>query len=170
MGNNYDTDYYDNTLRLNSGTSELISSIRWDWISYLKPKTVLDFGCGAGWFRAWKPEGVTCYSFDVARVPQSGIKLKMYDVTCFWDVLEHLKNPLALEPVFALSRAVAISVPMVPQADIWWSKHYKPGEHLWYFTEENLISLMSIFGFYIDKSGTPECPPRKDIQSFVFRK
>lgn len=166
----YDIDYYDKTLRLNSGTAEKIARIRWKFIEHLNPKIVLDYGCGAGWFRAWKPEGVICDSYDIAPVPQSGIQLRSYDVVCLWDVLEHVPDPMGLKPIYSLAEAVAISTPIIPQSEIWFSKHYKPGEHLYYFSRVSLTSMMAKMGFYLDREGTPECPPRRDVCSFLFRK
>jgi len=168
---NYDLDYYENMLRQYSKTGEEIAAIRWDWIASINPNVVLDYGTGCGWFRAWRPKGVQVYSYDIANYPQTGIKLIMYDVVCFWDVLEHILDFSVIEPILALARNVAITLPMLPEQKSFngW-KHFKPGEHLSYFTEATLDALFRKYGFERIKIGQPECPPRKDITSVLYAK
>lgn len=167
----YDLEYYENMLREYSKTAEEISKIRWDWIKELDPRVVLDYGSGVGWFRAWRPKGVQVYSYDVADYPQTGVELVIYDIVCFWDVLEHISDFAVIEPILALAKNVAITLPLMPKGerfDTW--KHFKPGEHLHYFTEVTLNALFSRYGFELIKAGQPECPPRKDIVSVLYAK
>lgn len=165
----YDIEYFENTLRLNSKTAEEISHIRWDWIKEISPHTVLDYGSGAGWFRAYRPNGVKVCSYDIGPFPQTGIELILYDVVCFWDVLEHIPDFSEIKPVLALSSHVAVSVPIVNRELFGW-KHFKPSEHIHYWSEETFKALFREFGFESIKQGQPECPPRKDIHSFLFRR
>ena len=168
---NYDIEYYENMLRKYSRTGEEIAKIRWNWIAELEPDVVLDYGSGVGWFRAWRPKGVRVYSYDVANYPQTNISLTMYDVVCFWDVLEHILDMRKLEPVLSLSRHVATSLPLEPEKkdlSIW--KHFKPSEHLHYYTERTLDALFKKYGFRRMKIGQPECPPREDITSVLYEK
>ena len=141
--------------------------IRWDWISPINPKSVLDYGSGIGWFRAFRPPGVEVYSYDIGQYPQTGVEMRTYDVVCFWDVLEHIPDFNIIEPIMRLANSVAISIPMRDGPLEGW-KHFKPGEHLHYFTHETLNALMSRYGFNYVRSGTPECPPRTDIESFIY--
>lgn len=167
----YDLDYYENMLREYSKTGEKIAAIRWGWLASLNPTTVLDYGSGVGWFRAWRPKGVEVYSYDMGIYPQTGIDLIMYDVVCFWDVLEHILDFTQIEPLLALARNVAVTLPIMPEKeryDQW--KHFKPGEHLHYFTAATLDALFSKYGFKMIKTGQPECPPRKDITSVLYEK
>jgi len=167
----YDLDYYERMLRLNAQTGEQISKVRWEWINEINPRIVLDYGSGCGFFRTYRPADITVYSYDVGPYPQTGIELTIYDVVCFWDVLEHLPDFKPLEPVLALSRYVALSLPIKPQDTLWndW-KHFKPGEHLHYWTGETVQEFFQKYGFKLMKSGYPECPPRQDIKSFLFKK
>ena len=165
----YDLDYYENMLREYSKTAEEISSVRWDWIKETNPKVVLDYGSGVSWFRAWRPKGVEVYSYDIAKYPQTGIKLITYDVICFWDVLEHIRDFDEIEPVLRLSRNVALSLPLVKEENLAAWKHFKPGEHLHYFTEKTLNALFEKYGFMQVRIGQPECPPRKDITSVLYK-
>jgi hypothetical protein len=41
----YDINYWNKMIRQNSTSAELISRIRWDFVSMVKPKIVLDYGC-----------------------------------------------------------------------------------------------------------------------------
>jgi len=163
----YDIDYYENLLRIYSKTAEDICRIRWEWLASVNPKTVLDYGSGVGWFRAYRPPGVSVHSYDLGPYPQTGVELQIYDIVCFWDVLEHIPDFSIIEPILRLANYVAVTVP-IRNGDLTGWKHFKPGEHLHYFTEETLCALFSMYGFELVKKGFPECPPRKDIGSFLF--
>lgn len=167
----YNLDYYETMLRNYSATAEQLSKIRWQWIAEVDPGVVLDYGCGCGWFRAWRPKGVEVYSYDISDYPQTGIELAIYDVVCFWDVIEHIPDFSKIEPVLALAKHVAATLPLLPEQETFngW-KHFKPGEHLHYFSESTLNALFARYGFRLKKSGQPECPPRKDIISVLYEK
>jgi hypothetical protein len=87
---------------------------------------------------------------------------------CFYDVLEHISDFSVIEPVLRLANHVVISVP-IRNGDLTTWAHFKPGEHLHYFTEDTLQALMGRYGFRMIKKGMPECPPRKDISSYIYR-
>lgn len=165
----YDLDYYENLLRKYSETARVICQIRWDWIKGINPMTVLDYGCGVGWFRAYRPPGVEVDTYDIGPSPQTGVGLKLYDMVCFYDVLEHIPDFSVIEPVLRLANHVVVSLPIRNGNLAEW-KHFKPGEHLHYFTDETLIALFVKYGFTMIQHGTPECPPRSDIHSYLFRK
>ena len=166
----YNINYYENTLRLNSQTAEDICKIRWDFIEQIHAKTVLDYGSGVGWFRAYRPEHVEVDSFDIGPAPQTGICLEKYDVICLWDVLEHLSNFQDISLLLMTCRYAALTVPCLPEGqDISSWKHYKPLEHLHVFTQARVEILFKGFDFHLIKQETPECPPREDITSFLFK-
>jgi len=166
----YDLKYYDKTLRLNSKTAEHISKIRWAWLSDIPHNKVLDYGCGVGWFRAWKPEQTKVWSYDVGVCPQTGIEIQIYDVICLWDVLEHIEDFTHLESLLRLSNAVAGTMPLKPR-DVKYTnwKHFKPGEHVHYWDKEELDAYFAP-DFKKIKDGYPECPPREDVLSFLYRR
>lgn len=165
----YDLDYYENLLRQYSKTAREICEIRWTWVESIHPRTVLDYGCGVGWFRAYRPQGVEVDSYDIGPFPQTGISLKVYDLVCLYDVLEHIEDFSILEPVLRLANHVVTSLP-IKNGDLAEWRHFKPGEHLHYFTHETLEALFRRYGFELVKQGSPECPPRRDIESFLFKR
>lgn len=166
----YDIEYYENLLRIHSATAEEICKRRWHFLTmHIQPlNNVLDYGSGVGWFRAWRPPGVTVWSYDLGLYPQTGIDLVAYDVICFWDVLEHIRDFRDIEPVLMLAKHVACTVPIIPEEGLSGWKHFKPGEHLHYFTQESLVALFDKFGFRPLIQDDFECPPRKDVTSFIF--
>jgi hypothetical protein len=167
----YDLEYFELMLRQNSKTAEEICQIRWKWIEQINPKIVLDYGSGVGWFRAWRPQGVEVFTYDIGKYPQTGIKLKIYDIVCFWDVLEHIEEFKRIEPILRIANHVALSIPLLideQQLSIW--KHFKPGEHLHYWNQRTLDAFFEKYGFELLKKGNPECPPRVDIGSFLYER
>lgn len=167
----YDIEYFYNMLRMYSPTAERICKARWDFVSEAKPRTVLDFGSGCGFFKAFAPKDVKVDTFDVMPVPQTGIKSERYDLVTFWDVLEHIPNLEDLRYVFDKADWLGVTVPIKP-ADVPWEKykHFKIGEHIHHFQEDHLKAVMAHFGFELVKNGNPECPPREMIGSFLFRR
>jgi hypothetical protein len=88
----------------------------------------------------------------------------------FWDAIEHIHDPAAL--LANVERFAFISVPIFADArDVLASKHYKPQEHIWYWTRDGLIRWMARQGFDCVEHGTPESLiGRENIHSFVFRR
>ena len=167
----YDIHYYDNLLRIHSHTAEKIANIRWNFINGVNPNTVLDYGCGVGWFRAFKPPEVIVDSYDIMPVPQTGVCREKYDLICFWDVIEHIKNLNALDLIVEMGEYIACTVPVFPPGKnlVTW-KHFKPGEHLQLFSEGHVEDLFNRWGFRLLKKGQPECPPREDVWNFLFKR
>ena len=165
----YDTDYYYKMLRMYGPTGSGIARTRWDFVGEFGPRTVLDYGSGLGFFAALAPEGVVVDTYDIGPYVTTGIRHEKYDMVCLWDVLEHLPDFQCLDEHLKFSDYVALTVPMLPEGKelLTW-KHFKPGEHLHYFTQETLDSIFKIYGFSKLKRGYPECPPREDILSVVY--
>lgn len=167
----YDLSYYDGMLRNYSASAKQICEIRWEWVKETGARNVLDYGSGIGWFRAFAPKGVEVDTYDAMPVPTTGITRQAYDLVTFWDVLEHLPSLSPVKGILANARYVAISIPILPKGKIWteW-KHFKPNEHLFYPSIDQLEALFREHGFYTLKHGQPECPPRQDIWDFLYAK
>lgn len=175
-GTIYDLAYAERMLRANAMSGQLIACIRWAFVApALKMNsrpTVLDYGAGLGFFRAWRPDGVEVDTYDLnPHCPQTGLKRERYDLICLWDVLEHIADDAEIAKLLSRGKWVAISIPIRPAGvprELW--KHTKPGEHVREFTVESLIAFMAQHRYDLVAHGTPECPPRVDIQTFLFRK
>ena len=85
-------------------------------------------------------------------------------------MLEHLEDPTKI--LERVSDWVFISIPIFTgPEDARNSKHYKPGEHIWYFTEKGLILFMKMQGFgFIDSNRMEEDIGREGIGSYVFKR
>jgi hypothetical protein len=67
---------------------------------------------------------------------------------------------------------VFVSIPIFTDLDhIKRSKHYRPNEHLWYFTREGLVKWMHGHGFGLAEENRMETDlGREDIGTFVFHR
>lgn len=180
MFKGYNARYLENLLEMYAGSMEDISNIRWQLIERLEAKTILDYGSGNNAFSLFRPDGVVIDSYDIGIIigsvlyPQTGIRHDKYDLICLWDVLEHVdwrNNPdeKMLEWI-GKADALAATVPIFQDGELEEWKHFKPGEHLTYFTIESFIEFIKSLGFTILEHSQPECPPRTDIHSFLFRR
>jgi len=170
-GSIYNLDYFEGYLRNCSRSAEDIAKIRWSFVKETKARTVLDYGSGVGWFRAFRPKDKRVDTYDIGEYPQTGINRKRYDLICLWDVLEHIPNFNSIGSLLSNARFVAITVPIKPKGvklETW--KHFKPGEHLHYFTLKTLDLFFKKYGYHRIKYGNPECPPRQDVTSVLYGK
>lgn len=90
-----------------------------------------------------------------------------------WDVLEHIENPAEL--LDRVTGFVFLSMPIYPDLELetlTTSRHWRPGEHCWYFTEEGLVRFMDRHGFELLESNDLESSRggRDAIGSFAFRR
>lgn len=178
----YDWKYYEHMLEMYSPTAQKIVGMRWSFVyDILKEiKNVLDYGCGCNFFSMFAPPNIQIDSFDIGHIngrqyPQTGIRRKRYDLITFWDVLEHvdwIQFPDAnILSMMQKTKYIAATVPVLPEGQSlkeW--KHYKPGEHLTYFTKETLNLFFSTNGFSLVREGYPECPLRLDILSVLYKR
>jgi len=172
----YDEDYYYNLLRLQAEHAQKISEIRWEFVGDCNARYVLDYGCGAGFFKAFAPEGVEIDTYDIGPFVMTGISRESYDLICLWDVIEHVdwekKPDLKMLEAMMKAEYVAISLPIMPEdkkLKEW--KHWKPGEHLFRFKYiDRVISFFKARGFKLIKMEDIENPPREDIYDFLFKR
>lgn len=164
----------------NSGSAKRINTMRWRWTAVVYPKIVLDYGCGCCFLTQYAPDGITVDSYDIGTLdgdrlyPQTGILHDHYDLIFFNDVLEHVdwenEPDNNILDVIKSTDHIAVAVPVKPTNNSiknW--KHYKPGEHLSYFTRKSLNNFFEDKGFKMIVASAWECPPREDIWSVLYR-
>jgi hypothetical protein len=135
-----------------------MSEVRWRFIqSHLtlpNNSKILDIGYGNGAFlKRAREAGMEIYGIDVHTedfgVPTIDFDTDLhFDLVCFFDSLEHFAN---FEPIFRLNAdAAIISIPNRPSTVLesprsW--RHFKPGEHLHYFSTKSLDRIMQTWGY-----------------------
>lgn len=149
------------------------------------PQTVLDVGIGDGAFlraaAAQVPfglvelKGCDINPLGVEYLEQHGQLAQLdqeggFDVVCFWDVLEHLEDPRV--GLRAAKTVALVSIPIFEsQLHALRSRHFKPGEHLWYFTRRGFLAFADQEGFdCVDILATESAIGRDGIETFVLRR
>lgn len=142
------------------------------------PQTpVCDVGIGAGVFISKR--GNT-WGVDVNPVAQAWLKerglwaedLSRFSAFTFFDVLEHLPEPGRYLQHVPIGGYVFASLPIFDDLNrIRESRHYKPGEHLLYFTENGFIDWMWMHGFKVlERTDFETVAGRESILSFAFQR
>jgi SAM-dependent methyltransferase len=178
----YDDDYFDKYASyedtpvanaLNRGRCSLLARHAAEGAS------VLDIGAGCGTFvRAAAAWGFESRGFDVIQKTVQYLRsIKAYasnpalfEVVTFWDSLEHIDKPGELLDQVRPGSVVLVAIPIFE--DLWRireSKHYRPGEHLYYFTESGFINWMALRGFrLLEISDHETAAGRESIGAFAF--
>jgi hypothetical protein len=143
---------------------------------------VLDIGVGSGEFILSRNEKrkESTWGFDVNKVAEKWLRktelwsddISLFHAFTFWDVLEHVSRPADYLDRILDGCWVFTSIPIFTDLTrIRESKHYKPGEHLYYFTEEGFVNWMGMHGFWLIEVDDFETRAgRESILSFAFRK
>lgn len=142
---------------------------------------VLDIGAGSGAFvRAARSWGFNAMGFDI--IPRTVDKLKesgayadnpeAFDVITFWDSLEHIPQPESVLGRIRKGAVVLVAIPIFRDLRrIRESKHYKPGEHLYYFAEHGFVAWMARHGFRLVGTSTHETDAgRESIGAYAFER
>ncbi len=138
-------------------------------------QSIIDIGIGGG--RFCKQRGA--YGYDVSNEAVEWLKsVGMYadpyasqvDALTFWDSLEHIPDPAAI--VQQSKKWVFVSMPIYKDMDdCLISKHYKPGEHLHYWTDQGLIDWFAGQGFVcMDCHDAETQAGREGILSYAFKR
>jgi hypothetical protein len=90
-------------------------------------------------------------------------------ITC-WDSLEHIPEPEKL--LAQVKTWFFVALPLCESADEWMSsKHYKPGEHLHYWSLPGFIDWCEAQGFQVMEVNHAETElGREGITSFAFKR
>lgn len=140
---------------------------------------VLDIGAGTGAFvRNANDAGYAARGFDVMptaveRLKRDGLyasNLSQFGVVTMWDAIEHMEDPQLVLDQIAMRAVLLTSLPIFPSLDrIRESRHYRPGEHLLYFTEQGFVDWMWLHGFRCYERSAHEIRAGRDsIGAFAF--
>ena len=135
-----------------------MSDIRWEFIqrhlNLPERSRVLDVGYGNGAFlKRARAAGMSIFGIDLHSedfgIPVVDFETTItFDLVCLFNSLEHFPD---FEPLLKLkTRAVVVSIPNTPACILttptdW--RHFKPGEHLHYFSHRSLELFMRKWGF-----------------------
>ncbi len=177
----YDAEYFEKYLRYeNTPLGEALTAARVRLVnSYCKGK-VVDVGIGSGHFLSKRnsvgldTRGTDVNPFAVQWLNNDNIMWRPGDASffpdalTFWDSLEHIPDPSAL--LGDVKKYVFVSCPTYSNAEhALRSKHYRPGEHCWYWTHRGILNFMEHFGFYMVECNFMERNlGREDINTYVF--
>lgn len=172
----YDRAYYDKCAGYEGQEIErLITQARIDLVARHYSGEVLDIGIGSGAFIKARPQ---TYGFDVNPVATEWLRrndlwspsIGTFGAVTFWDVLEHVPDPSRY--LNLIGGLVFASIPVFDDLrTIRKSKHYRPGEHLYYWTEHGFCDWMTAHGFLLLESNDDETRAGRDsIQSFAFKR
>ncbi|MEJ2348134.1 MAG: class I SAM-dependent methyltransferase [Patescibacteria group bacterium] len=135
---------------------------------------LLDVGCALGdclmeakklgWKDALGIE-VSDYAYKFARkrglnvkkgnLKKNSISSNSFDVITYQDVIEHIADPVdELKRIYKVLKPGGLVFLVTPDVGGWWNKilgplwyHYKPDEHVMYFSQESLKKALKIAGF-----------------------
>lgn len=149
---------------------------------HLKPHTwVLDYGAGTGAFvRAAVAARFHANGFEV--MPKAANRLRDdflyasdpsgFDAVTAWDVIEHIDEPAKLLRAVREGCFLFVSLPILDDlANVRRSKHFRPGEHLYYFTAAGFVGWMALYGYHLLEQSAHETEAgREGIGAFAFRR
>lgn len=174
----YDLDYFQYYIKLGQLPLGLsLNRARVDLVNKYTKGMVCDVGIGCGTFIQTRATNVVGHDINPAGeewLKEHGL---WHDITkkdnhiesaSFWDCIEHIPDP---SQYFAnVDSHIFASLPVFKDADtVVKSRHYKPGEHCWYFTDWGFVKWMEHFGFHLLEMNQMETDlGRESISSFVF--
>lgn len=143
--------------------------------------SLVDLGCGSGEFiRTLREAGYQDpMGFDV--IPEAVQALSLagclsngdvsgFDAVTAWDSLEHMDAPGQRLERIRRGGLLFVSVPVFASLrNIRESKHYRPGEHLYYWTAQGFIEWAALYGFrLLERSDHEVAAGRDSIGAFAF--
>lgn len=173
----YDGDYFAHYQQLDATPmGAALTKARCDFVhSHYNGAEVVDIGIGGGRF----VEDFGAYGFDVSGAAiqwllnnqrfRNPYLVEVDAVTC-WDSLEHIPEPEKL--LAQVKSYLFVSMPIYDGLqDILQSKHYKPGEHLHYWTHTGFVLWASKNGFrLVGLNDTERELGREGIISYAFKR
>lgn len=174
----YDAAYFAKTGSHPAEMVEAINAARIALVArHIGAAPVLDIGIGAGDFIARRPNtwGRDVNPAAVAWLHERGRwaeTLEGFAGVTMWDVIEHLHEPEHYLRHIRLHGWLFVSVPIVyALGAIRLSKHYRPGEHLTYWTEEGFLDWMASHGFRcFERSDAEILAGRESVLAFALKR
>jgi SAM-dependent methyltransferase len=168
--NEYNT-HYQNSIGRDSYASRYkhdlaVANVRLD--KYKLSGRVLDVGCGNGAFvdacraRGLDAEGTILgdgdeYQYYKGELSSIHFPTGHFDVVCYHDVLEHVQDPIA--ELKEARRILKIGGRLIVDFPRFWAPegqhHWRPIEHLWMLTPEQLANTLKEAGFDISEVQNP---------------
>lgn len=181
----YDAKYWQNYERLAcTDQGRIINRIRTDLVERWVPanSVLVDVGIGCGAFlkqmcarKWWKVYGIDVNPVALEWLAKHRLELPegtKANVLTFWDVLEHIPQPFQLLD-YHCADWICLSMPIYrDEHHALTSKHFKPGEHCWYFTRAGLESFMFNHRYEMVEANKQETiiGGREDIWAFAFKR
>lgn len=139
--------------------------------------SVVDVGIGCGQFI--EARGGSTTGFDVnprgiewlnSRGLFQDYRVGGCDHATFWDSLEHIED--ASKALRSVRGTAFVTMPVYRDREhLLLSKHFKPGEHVWYFTMKGFVRWARGLGFFVAEASDVESRlGREDIMTFVLRR
>lgn len=173
----YDQAYYEKCAAYDPVIAARVNDARIALVARHHTGRVLDVGAGAGHFVARRPEtfGYDVNPATVAQLQRVGLyddDFAAFGAFTFWDVLEHVARPQEYFDRIGIGAVVFVSLPIFSNLmAVRSSKHYRPGEHLYYFTHVGFVAWMERYGFaLLEASDHEQAAGRDSITAFAFRR
>lgn len=178
----YSKEYWDNYNSLeNTEISRKLNAFRCKFVEKYAD-SVLDVGIGSGAFL--KNTCAKGYGFDINPFAVDYLKEKNqffdpyetenypFKAWTFWDCIEHMANPKLLLSKVKQDQFVFVSLPIFSDlTKVKQSKHYKPNEHVIYFTARGLLNYFVDLNLKcLEISDAESVIGRENILSFAFQK
>jgi hypothetical protein len=156
-----------------------INSGRIDLVNYHvgNGAAVLDIGIGSGEFIRKRPN---TFGYDINPKAEAWLRERgrwhdgfmLFRAFTFWDVIEHIETPDDYFMHMAPNSYLFTCLPIFEDLSrIRESKHYRPGEHLYYWTERGFIEWMKLHRFTVLARQAFESDAGRDsILSFAFHR
>jgi hypothetical protein len=170
----YTTSYWEEFRQRDaSSMGEMLTEARVAMVRRHYAGQVVDIGIGGGRF----VEYAAAQGYDVNTEANEWLRQReafcdpycrpVDAITC-WDSLEHIPDPAAL--LAQVREWAFISIPIFEEGDgVPGSRHFKPGEHIWYFSHRGLIDWMLTKGFACMEHNDAETElGREGIRSYAF--
>ena len=174
----YEHDYWEKYLGYDdTPLGEALTAARKELVDFYYRGSVVDIGIGGGKFVL--SMGARGFGFDVNTDAINWLMANnrfcdpyagpVSCITC-WDSLEHIPHPENL--INQVTDWVFVSLPIFENPNtITKSKHYRPGEHIWYWSDSGLTKWFKELGFeLIEKNNMETDLGREAISTYVFRR